>query len=235
MKQARNTLVALAVCALVAPWIAGDLSAQQQGTNGLGMSMGTLSRLSHAKTRSISPENFTGEKGKGGMATEGTGAKARARPRAGLEDLAVGQDQAGADLHAGRHRGPGRDPAHLDDAHRPLALLHPAHVLGRRDDAVGRVPGRRFLRLRLGRLRAAVVARRVREPRQRASTATGRCRSASAARITLENLDRAGHDALLPDRLHAHRRAGRRGVLPRAVPARRTRCRTRRSTPSSTA
>ena len=42
--------------------------------NGLGMSMGTLSQLSSAKTRSISAENFTGEKGKGGMATEGTGA-----------------------------------------------------------------------------------------------------------------------------------------------------------------
>lgn len=37
---------------------------------------GNLSRLSHAKTRSISPENLTGEKGKGGMATEGTGAEA---------------------------------------------------------------------------------------------------------------------------------------------------------------
>ena len=36
--------------------------------------MGTLARLSRARTRSISPENFTGEKGKGGMATEGTGA-----------------------------------------------------------------------------------------------------------------------------------------------------------------
>ncbi|MEE2753679.1 MAG: glycoside hydrolase family 172 protein [Candidatus Latescibacterota bacterium] len=44
--------------------------------NGLGMSMGNLSRLSSAKSRSISPENFTGEKGKGGMATEGTGANA---------------------------------------------------------------------------------------------------------------------------------------------------------------
>jgi D-arabinan exo alpha-(1,3)/(1,5)-arabinofuranosidase (non-reducing end) len=45
----------------------------QQTFNGLGMGMGTLSRLSKAKTRSISPENFTGEKGKAGMATEGTG------------------------------------------------------------------------------------------------------------------------------------------------------------------
>ncbi|MCC6697014.1 MAG: DUF2961 domain-containing protein [Candidatus Hydrogenedentes bacterium] len=42
--------------------------------NGLNLSLGNLSRLSHAKTRSISPENFTGAKGQGGMATEGTGA-----------------------------------------------------------------------------------------------------------------------------------------------------------------
>src|SRR5215831_3432801 len=40
------------------------------------MSLGTLSRLSSAQTRSISPENFSGEKGAGGMATEGTGANA---------------------------------------------------------------------------------------------------------------------------------------------------------------
>lgn len=39
--------------------------------NGLGLHLGNLSRLSNAQTRSISPENFTGEKGKGGMATEG--------------------------------------------------------------------------------------------------------------------------------------------------------------------
>jgi hypothetical protein len=43
--------------------------------NGLGLGIGSLSRLSHAKTRSVSAENFTGEKGKGGMATQGTGAQ----------------------------------------------------------------------------------------------------------------------------------------------------------------
>jgi len=42
--------------------------------NGLGSNLSNLYRLSGAQTRSISPENFTGEKGKGGMATEGTGA-----------------------------------------------------------------------------------------------------------------------------------------------------------------
>jgi hypothetical protein len=42
--------------------------------DGLACDMSTLSRLSRARTRSISPENFSGEKGAGGMATEGTGA-----------------------------------------------------------------------------------------------------------------------------------------------------------------
>ena len=42
--------------------------------NGLGLHLGNLSLLSSAKSRSISPENFDGAKGKGGMATEGTGA-----------------------------------------------------------------------------------------------------------------------------------------------------------------
>ena len=44
--------------------------------DGLGMSLGTLSRLSGAQTRSVSPENFSGAKGEGGKATEGTGADA---------------------------------------------------------------------------------------------------------------------------------------------------------------
>jgi len=42
--------------------------------NGLGMGLGNLAQVSNAQTRSISPENFTGAKGAGGMATEGTGA-----------------------------------------------------------------------------------------------------------------------------------------------------------------
>lgn len=44
------------------------MSVYAQNFNGLDMNMGNLYRLSNAKTRSISPENFTGEKGKGGMA-----------------------------------------------------------------------------------------------------------------------------------------------------------------------
>ena len=51
--------------------------------NGLGMNLGNLSRLSNARSRSLSPENFRGEKGCGGMATEGTGQYA-------ARDLGVG-------------------------------------------------------------------------------------------------------------------------------------------------
>lgn len=42
-----------------------------KGFNGLGVHLGNLSRLSDAETRSISAENVTGEKGKGGMDVEG--------------------------------------------------------------------------------------------------------------------------------------------------------------------
>lgn len=42
--------------------------------SGLGLHLGNLSRLSKAKSRSVSPENFSGEKGRGGMTTEGPGA-----------------------------------------------------------------------------------------------------------------------------------------------------------------
>ncbi len=43
--------------------------------DGLATNLANLSRLSKARSRSISPENPSGEKGRGGMATEGTGAE----------------------------------------------------------------------------------------------------------------------------------------------------------------
>lgn len=45
-----------------------------EGFNGLDMGLGNLARLSSAKSRSISAENFKGEKGKGGMAAPTDGA-----------------------------------------------------------------------------------------------------------------------------------------------------------------
>src|SRR5207302_2209182 len=44
--------------------------------DGLNVGLGNLARLSQARTRSISPENFSGGPGQGGRATEGTGANA---------------------------------------------------------------------------------------------------------------------------------------------------------------
>ena len=54
------------------------LTAQKDAFNGLDVNLSNLYRLSDAKTRSISPENFTGEKGKGGMATLEEGSAANA-------------------------------------------------------------------------------------------------------------------------------------------------------------
>ena len=53
-----------------------SVGAFAQSFNGLNTDMSNIYMTSDAKSRSISPENFTGEKGKGGMATTGTGANA---------------------------------------------------------------------------------------------------------------------------------------------------------------
>jgi hypothetical protein len=66
-----NRITPIAV-ALAAPLA---LLAQPAAYDGLMASMSTLHRLSNAKSRSISPENFTGEKGKGGMAIEGSASR----------------------------------------------------------------------------------------------------------------------------------------------------------------
>lgn len=61
MQKATYTLLIILITIIVT-------NAQQSRFDGLDMNLSNLSRLSDAKTRSISPENFTGEKGKGGMA-----------------------------------------------------------------------------------------------------------------------------------------------------------------------
>jgi len=70
----RRTVLGIAVLLLLGR---GEFRAQDNaGFDGLDVGLGNLSRLSRAKSRSISAENLTGEKGKGGMATQGTGANA---------------------------------------------------------------------------------------------------------------------------------------------------------------
>lgn len=79
MRQSTNTSIlsiasALMVLSSVTGWCQAPTSPGD--FNGLEMHLGNLSRLSSAQSRSISPESFTGEKGRAGMATEGTGQNA---------------------------------------------------------------------------------------------------------------------------------------------------------------
>lgn len=60
---------------LTAPFV---YFAQEGPNHGIFGSMSTIYRTSSAKSFSISPENFTGEKGKVGMATEGVASRAAA-------------------------------------------------------------------------------------------------------------------------------------------------------------
>jgi hypothetical protein len=58
-------------------WVAAITAlAQQKLFDGIDVNLNNLYKLSDARSRSISPENFTGAKGQGGMAVDGTGAKA---------------------------------------------------------------------------------------------------------------------------------------------------------------
>ncbi len=71
MKAAIPFVLGLALASVIP-----TLPSNAAGFDGLQVGLENLHRLSNAKSRSISPENFTGEKGKAGMATEGTGKNA---------------------------------------------------------------------------------------------------------------------------------------------------------------
>jgi hypothetical protein len=59
--------ISLAIAALFLGMPVVVMAQKNSGFNGLDVNLGNLYRLSNAKTRSISPENLTGEPGKGGM------------------------------------------------------------------------------------------------------------------------------------------------------------------------
>jgi len=73
----------------------------------LGSSLGNLPLLSHAQSRSISPENFTGEKGKAGMALEGTGQNCARDLGQGWKISPSIRIKAGATLELANINGPG--------------------------------------------------------------------------------------------------------------------------------
>jgi hypothetical protein len=72
-RRARLVTAGAAVLLLAA---SADPGAQGPANDGLANDLGTLYRLSSAQSRSISPENPTGGRGQGGMATEGSASEA---------------------------------------------------------------------------------------------------------------------------------------------------------------
>ena len=90
------------------------------------LDLSNLYRLSDAKTRSISPGELHRREGQGRHGDRGHRRHRRGRATLGpgLEGLALDPHRAGRDPRARRHRGPGRDPADLDDHGQP-ALARP--------------------------------------------------------------------------------------------------------------
>jgi Protein of unknown function (DUF2961) len=77
------------------------------GFDDLPGAMGNLAQLSSARSRSISPENPTGEPGAGGRATEGTGSRAAAGLGVGWKISPSVQVPAGATVTLAEIEGPG--------------------------------------------------------------------------------------------------------------------------------
>ncbi|MFH1760508.1 MAG: glycoside hydrolase family 172 protein [bacterium] len=78
-----------------------------KGFNGLGMHMGNLSMLSSAESRSICPENFTGEKGRAALAVEGTGALCASELGRGWKISPSVKIAAGSEFTMADIKGPG--------------------------------------------------------------------------------------------------------------------------------
>ena len=100
--------------------------------SGLGLHLGNLSRCRRRRrarsARRISPARRARAawrpRAPARTPARDSARAGRSRPRSRIEP--------GRDLHARRHRGPGRDPADLDDAARGRWRdLDPAHLLGR--------------------------------------------------------------------------------------------------------
>ena len=172
---------------MVSVLVSGGLGHAQSATpafDGLDMNLGNLSRLSDAKSRSISPENFTGEKGKAGMATEGTGKNAARDLGRGWKVSPSVRIKAGSTFTLAEIDGPGAiqqiwmTPAPLDKTRH----IHPPLLLGRRDGALGRSARWAISSPAAGASIARSTRCRSASTRAAPSIATGRCRSARRPR-----------------------------------------------------
>ena len=137
--------------------------------DGLNMTLGNLPRLSKAQSRSISAENFTGEKGKAGMATKGTGAGAARELGQGWKVSPSVSIKAKSTFTVADINGSGAiqqiwmTPAPLDSTR----LLVLRFYWDGESRAVGRGAAGRFLRLRLGQVLPDQLAAGLRQPGQR--------------------------------------------------------------------
>ena len=205
--------------------------------NGLGMHMGNLSRLSDAKTRSISPENFTGEKGKGGMCPLEQGSARHA-----ARDLGTGWKvnpyivmQPGEVFEIANIEGPG--------AIQHIWLTPTGQWRNtilriyweEQETPLSGMPDRRFLLLRLAGIHADLLAGGLRQPGQRVQLLLD-----DAVPPALPHGARKprGHDPVTMyyqiDYTLTEVELGLR-LFPRAVPPRQPRCPIRNATRSSTA
>lgn len=97
----------LSLISAVGGLLLGASLASAQPFNGLDLNLGNLYRTSDAKSRSISPENFTGENGAGAMATEGTGKHASGDLGKGWKVSPSVRVKAGTTFTLGDIKGPG--------------------------------------------------------------------------------------------------------------------------------
>ena len=204
--------------------------------NGLGVGLANVWRLADAETRSISPENFTGEKGRGRHGHRGH----RRRPRRATS-------AQGWKVSPSVHIEPGETFV-MADIEGPGAIQHiwltPTGGWRNQilrmywdDDPQPAVecPVGDFFACGWGEYAQVIVARGVREPGHARSTATGRCRSAAGPHHAHQR-ERGGSASLyyqityslcdVPDDA---------ALLLRAVPAGQPAARRARSSRSSTA
>ena len=92
---------------LLLAWQGVELNAADSVENLSTGVLGDIFRITKAQSRSISPENFTGEKGQGGMATEGTGKNAAQDLGRGWKVSPSVVVKARSTLTLGQIKGPG--------------------------------------------------------------------------------------------------------------------------------
>ncbi len=191
-----------------------------QSFSGLGLHLGNLSRLSTAKSRSISAGESDRREGQG---RDGRGrAPARSTPAA---SGAAGRFRLRSASRPARRscsatsRAPARS-SRSGSRRRTCAgaISSCASIWDEQDASLGRGAARRFLRLRLGPLRAGELARRLRQSGARLQLLLGDAVPPQGAAHPGEPRSGRGGHHLLADQLRADRGSRGRRLFPRAVP-----------------